>query len=123
MSKIKICWILYCFSLMLIIFSSTLGIRIILGRVSLLIVDHLFELFPDFEEWNSLRRNLDNLPSFWVSSLITAVTSIHERTETTNFDPIIFLEGIGHHIKYDVHYGFRLFVLEMGFLSNYIDQI
>ena len=74
-------------------------------------IDHFFKFFTHLKERYSLGGNLYNLTRFRVTTLVAAIASVHKRTETSNFNTIIFFQGIGHHIENKVHHNFRLFVL------------
>src|SRR6266480_941696 len=62
-------------------------------------VDELFQLFADFEERKTLRRNGDGLARARVATRVRFVWTHREAAEATDFDAFAALERFGHRVE------------------------
>jgi len=64
---------------------------------------HLFQLFPDLEEWELLGRDIHDLPSLWISAFVAPIISYHKASKSSDLNPLPLLKTFLHPVEKGIH--------------------
>ena len=66
-------------------------------------IHHLFQFFPDLEEWEFLWRDIHDLPSLWISAFVAPVISHHKASKSSDLNSLPLLQTFLHPVEEGIH--------------------